>query len=354
MLCVSPTDAADACDPQTKRSNRAFVLSDTTPLDYSTLPVTSATLNYSAFTYEAWVSVGSATSSATSSATWDFILWRIRDSNVERVQVGYKNQQFYIEDSNGNAVLSGNHDMSVGTWVHVAVTRQRDNSVSLYVNGYLVNSGTVSDLSTHNISNTGSGVAGGLMDGMAVVMPGGVEVQLDEVRVFAHWRDLATIRAQMSQPLPTSSAGSSTIHATFNARTYNSNPAAAVKASSRLVGPWSTLITATTTSATGAVLLTAPTLTVVSGGGGLVTWHNRDDIGGRAVTGYRLSISIAGGSSCVQRAYYEAPGGVPRGSPVAAGSACKPLWLLFASAQALGQPGSPPSSRMITSRTQIK
>ena len=277
MLCVSPSDTADACDPQTKRSNRAFVLSGTTPLDYSTLPVTSATLNYSAFTYEAWVSVGSATGSATGSdtgsdtgsATWDFILWRIRDSNGERVQVGYKNEQFYIEGSSngGNKVESGNHAMSVGTWVHVAATRQRGNSaVSLYVNGYLANSGTVSDLSAHNISN-------GLMDGMAVAMPAAVEVQLDEVRVFAQWRDLATIRAQMSQPLSSAgSIGSSTIHATFNARTYNrtynSNPPAVVKASSRLVGPWSTLITTTTTSATGAVLLTAPTLSLVSGGGG--------------------------------------------------------------------------------------
>jgi hypothetical protein len=183
----------------------------------------------------------------------------------------------------------------------------------LYVNGYLANSGTVSDLSAHNISN-------GLMDGMAVAMPAAVEVQLDEVRVFAQWRDLATIRAQMSQPL--SSAGSSTIHAihaTFNARTYNSNPPAVVKASSRLVGPRSTLITTTTTSATGAVLLTAPTLSLVSGGGGVVTWHNQDDIGGRAVTGYRLSISLPGGTSCVQRAYYEAPSEeplVPRVVPV--------------------------------------
>jgi predicted outer membrane repeat protein len=322
MLCVSPNDVRglpvmnDACNGDVVRSNRAYVMSNTNKLDYSTLDVTTVTYDYSQFTFEAWVTVPSSTEATASSNK--FVLWRIRqttDSNTEGIVIGYLNKKIYVKDlsdsdtiESSKSVLFGNGDNTNidGKWVHVAVTRDsNDNSVRLYIDGFFSNSGTLADLSTNSVGGTPL-----LMDGY-VESPTTLKVHIDDVRVFLELRSLDKIRSQMVTPLLSNDIKTSTIRSTFNKHLYSSTNMNVVD-SDRLRGPWSNTISMATVAPTEAEILTAPTITDVSGGGGLVKWQNRDDYGGQAVTGYKLFISEPNGNTCVKRAFYEVPTGTEK------------------------------------------
>ena len=265
--------------------------------------VASPTYDYKAFTFEAWVAVpnGGASSS--------FVLWRGREASAsasaEGIEIGYINERFYVKDlsvtGSENIITSVETTVfsagAVGDarWHHVAVTRNGGNGQTLLiVNGYTVGTGTLDNLLTKPIGS-------GRIDGY-VLTAASNDVEVDELRLFTEERTLIQIRQQMSIALPNAEIQDNTLHTTFNDRAVDANH---VDSSGRLTGAWSSVLTYSTAVPSEAVLLSPGIITAVTGGAGVITWENRDDIGGQDVIGYELYRSTRNGADCTMRAQFE-------------------------------------------------
>jgi len=300
MMCVhkDEIDLAIACNGDTMRKGRSFVMNNGNNLLYSTLEVDTASFDYSEFTWEGWVSVPSG------STTVDFVLWQIRSQEgegEESITIGYKNQKFYVADESDADKVEESITRAFGTaakdekWVHVAVSRDKsDNTIILMINGFVVATGTLEDMSSKTV--------GTATETKGYVTTVGVAVHVDNVRVFTELRSLDTIRHQMSIALPPDSIKTDTILSTFNTQMYSVQ----IMESDRLVGPWLTAsVRQHTLGPSEAYILTAPVVTKETGGAGRISWENRDDHGGQSVVGYSIYVSEAGAAICTKRATLE-------------------------------------------------